>query len=383
MNTELDDVLQTLARTAAERDRLGGHAAAEKALLRGLGLLRAAIPVRFGGQEQPWPAIFDTVRRVAQVDSALAHVLAFHHLQVATVLIYADEAQQRRWLSATAEQGLWWGNAMNPRDARLRVSHRGDDFELNGVKSFCSGTVGSSLMTLSATPDEGGQMLLGVVATGHPGIRILDDWNPIGQRQTDSNSVSFERVPLPGIDVIRQVEAAATPWHSLRSCFGQLVLVNLYVGMAQGALAQARSYVIGEGRPWLYSEAATAADDPFTQNRFGDMYVQVQAAVAMADRAADAIQQAWIRGAELDTDQRGRTSLAVAEAKVIAHRAALFVGQEMFEAIGARGTDAARAFDRFWRNARTHTLHDPIDYKLNVLGRWALKDELPPASLYN
>ncbi|MBK4241987.1 hypothetical protein JJP57_23915, partial [Enterobacter hormaechei] len=49
--------------------------------------------------------------------------------------------------------------------------------------------------------------------------------------------------------------------------------------------------------------------------------------------------------------------------KVLAHRAALFVAQELFEATGARSTKAALALDRFWRNARTHTLHDPLDYK--------------------
>ena len=40
-------------------------------------------------------------------------------------------------------------------------------------------------------------------------------------------------------------------------------------------------------------------------------------------------------------------------------------------------------FDRFWRNVRTHTLHDPIDYKLNTLGRWALKGEAPDPQNYS
>ena len=45
-------------------------------------------------------------------------------------------------------------------------------------------------------------------------------------------------------------------------------------------------------------------------------------------------------------------------------------------------TKAALALDRFWRNARTHTLHDPLDYKLRAIGRYALEGILPDATIY-
>ena len=47
------DLLPVLDQTAAQRDRAGGHAAAEKALLRDADLLRLAIPTRFGGHGLP------------------------------------------------------------------------------------------------------------------------------------------------------------------------------------------------------------------------------------------------------------------------------------------------------------------------------------------
>ena len=89
-----------------------------------------------------------------------------------------------------------------------------------------------------------------------------------------------------------------------------------------------------------------------------------------------------MKGEALTADERAAVAIAVAEAKVVAHRAGLYASQELFEVVGARGTHASLGFDRFWRNARTHTLHDPLDYKLNMLGRWALKDEAPVPSLY-
>ena len=87
-SSDFTDVLATLEKTAVARDRQGGHAAHEKKLLRDAGLLRLAIPAQHGGDELSWPDVYRHVRALAAVDSALAHVLAFHQLQVATVLIY-------------------------------------------------------------------------------------------------------------------------------------------------------------------------------------------------------------------------------------------------------------------------------------------------------
>ena len=68
---------------------------------------------------------------------------------------------------------------------------------------------------------------------------------------------------------------------------------------------------------------------------------------------------------------------------MFAHRAALSVGEGVFDVCGARSARAAQGLDRFWRNARTHTLHDPIDYKLRDIGRYALEGRLPEPTLYS
>lgn len=81
------------------------------------------------------------------------------------------------------------------------------------------------------------------------------------------------------------------------------------------------------------------------------------------------LSDAYALGARLDTQQRGEVAIAIAEAKVLSHRAGLYASQELFEVVGARGTKAALGFDRFWRDVRTHTLHDSLDYKLAVLGK--------------
>ncbi|HEX7983951.1 MAG TPA: monooxygenase, partial [Duganella sp.] len=76
-------------------------------------------------------------------------------------------------------------------------------------------------------------------------------------------------------------------------------------------------------------------------------------------------------------------AVAVAEAKVLAHTAGIDVSNQMFELTGARSTSARYGYDRFWRNVRVHTLHDPVDYKIRDLGRFALDGTVPEPTAYS
>ena len=106
-------------------------------------------------------------------------------------------------------------------------------------------------------------------------------------------------------------------------------------------------------------------------------------AEALADLAALRLQAALERGPALSSDERGSVAVAVAEAKVVAHRASLEISSQMFELTGARSTSRNDGLDRYWRNARVHTLHDPVDYKLRDLGRHALDGRLPDPTSYS
>ncbi|UEP24124.1 acyl-CoA dehydrogenase family protein [Burkholderia ambifaria] len=375
--------IDSLRATAAARDRAGGHAADEKQWLADAGLLTLAVPREFGGQEAAWPAIYDTIRQIARVDSALAHLVGFQILQIVSVDVWGSAAQRERYLRGTVEHRWWWGNAVNPLDTRLVATATLDGgYRLDGVKGFCSGTRGSQRMTVSAHDPETGRTVFGVVPTDRDGITVNEDWDPIGQRQTDSGSVRFDGVTLAPDDVLHRSETPPTPRATLRTLVSQLVLTNLFVGLAEGALAEARDYVVKHGRPWIHSGVAQASDDPYTLQRFGDMRVRAVAAASLADRAALELQRAWARRDALTADERAEVALAVSEAKIVAQRAALDNGEALFDACGARATAASLGLDRFWRNTRTHTLHDPLDYRLRDVGRFALTGELPQASLY-
>jgi len=372
-----DGLARQLAATAVERDRAGGHAAAEREAIRASGLLALTIPAAFGGPGADWPTFYASLRRLARADSALAHLYGFHHLQMATLLLYGTRAQQQRQFEDTLAQRLFWGNALNPLDQRAVATEAGDGWTFNGPKSYASGSVGSDRMVVSAWHRPTQSLVIATTPTRRAGLRVRADWDAFGQKQTDSGTVDFERLAIAHEDVLVGPGAVHTPRMTLRPLVSQLIMANLYVGIAGGAFDEARTCTCEQARPWAGSGVTRAADDPLVQHRYGELRLRIRAAEAVADAAAQTLQAALDRGEAIDAAARGETAIAIAEAKVLAHRAAMEVSSQFFELAGARATSQKLGLDRYWRNARVHTLHDPVDVKLREIGRHAL-DGLPP-----
>ena len=246
------------------------------------GLLALSVPRQYGGQEAPWSFILWAIRRLAQADSALAHLFGFHHLQVAGVLLYGQPGQHQHFLPVAVRDRQFWGNALNPLDRRVAASEDGAGCRLNGVKRFSSGSVGSDVLTLSAWHEPSGTALIGALPTDTPGIGVQADWDAFGQRQTDSGTVRFDNVRLDPVQVFQRPGATPAPRATLRSQVAQLIVTNLYLGIAQGALAEARRFVQEEARPWFASGVARQADDPYVQERFGEFRLAVRAAEVLA-----------------------------------------------------------------------------------------------------
>ena len=372
-----------LATTAVARDQAGGHAATEREWIRESGLLTLSIPVEFGGAGASWQTVYAVIRILAQADSALAHVFGFHHLQLAGITLYGSAEQQRRLLTATVRERLFWGNALNPLDKRTVATPHADGFTLDGIKSFSSGSVGADWLTVSAWDDAAGAALIGALPASAAGIKVQADWDAFGQRQTDSGNVLFDGVHLPRDLVLQVPGQAPTPQATLRSQVAQLIMTNLYLGIAQGAFEAARSYTSEQARAWFASGVDKAVDDPLVQHRYGQLWLLLRPAELASDHAAALLERAFRRGAALTAQERGEVAVAGAEAKALAHRAGIEISSQMFELAGARATSTKLGYDRFWRNVRVHTLHDPIDYKIRDLGRYALDGTLPEPTAYS
>ena len=376
-------VARALAATAVARDRAGGTAKRERAALRESGLLGLSIPRELGGAGASWATTLSVVRRLARVDGSLAHLFGFHHLLLATVRLFGEERQWRDAYVETARRAWFWGNALNPLDQRttIRPSPTGGNI-VEGTKTFCSGACDSHQLIVSALDGER-RLVVAAIPTVRAGIRILDDWDNMGQRQTDSGTVVFEQVAVADAEILASPGPLGSTFASLRPCIAQLVLANVFLGIGEGALEEARRYTREQARPWSTSGVASAADDPYVLRQYGELWVGLRGAAALTDGAALALDAAWARGDALTSEERGATAVAIAEAKVATTRAGLETATRIFEVTGARATAAKAGFDRFWRNLRTHTLHDPVDYKLREVGRFALLGELPTPSFYS
>jgi alkylation response protein AidB-like acyl-CoA dehydrogenase len=376
-----------LAATAIERDRSGGHAVEQRRAIRDSGLLALTVPREHGGLGADLNGFYRVVRRLAQVDSALAHVFAFHHLQVYSVRLYGHAEQRRRLLRQTVDEQVFWGNALNPRDRNLRSRPVEGGWRLDGSKSFASGALGSDRLTLSAHVAADGDApppyLIGNIATRSPGITVRDDWDAFGQRQTDSGTVQFENVFLPQSDVLQIPGIEPRLRSTLRTLVSQLLMANLFVGIAEGAYDAARHYTLKQAQPWPATGLTRSAEDPYVLHRYGELWLLLRPAQLAADAAALQLQQALDRDEALTSGERGAAAVAVAEAKVLAHRASVEVSSQLFELTGARSTSARFGLDRFWRNARVHTLHDPVDYKLRDIGRYRLEGRAPEPTAYS
>ena len=370
------------ALTASERDKAGGNPKAERDLIRQSGLLGLSIPQQYGGQGADWKTIFQTIQTIAQVDSSVAHVYGFHHLLIATVQLFSQSTQYGKWFEQTAKNNLFWGNTLNPLDKRTTAQQISEhEFIFQGDKSFCSGSIDSDILLCSGY-NEAGKLLIGVIPTLREGVSFLGDWNNMGQRQTDSGTSHFEQVKIHKDELLLNPGPLSTPYSSLRPLIAQLIFVHLFLGVAEGAFEVAKETVQSQ-KAWSKSLAENAVNDPFTQKHFAEFYVQLEGVRLLANKAVETLQKAWEIGGNLTAEQRGEVSIAIATAKIAATNTSLFVTQNIFQVMGARATTAKLNSDRFWRNVRTQTLHDPIDYKYQEVGEWVLTGKVPDPSFYS
>ena len=295
-----------------------GAVGRERQWIRASGLLALSVPREFGGEGASWKTIADVVRIVARADGALAHLLGFHHLQIAGIRLTGSARQQRRLLFGTIEQDLFWGDALNPLDKRLVATPTAGGYVLDGVKGCAAGAVGSDWLTVCAWDPLAHASLVAVLSTERDGVAVHADRDAFGLRRSDSGTVSFANVRLTEDDVLQPAARAAMPQATLRAQVAQLMQTNVYVGMAEGAL-----------------EVARAAGDPHLQHRFDQFRLLVRPAQAHADAAASELDDAFARAPHLTRRERGDVAAVAAEAKAVAHKAAIEIGSRLSELTGA------------------------------------------------
>jgi len=363
-----------------ERDRGFQAPVALVRRLRETGLVNLLYPAELGGGGGTVRDAAHAVFELARVDGSLATLLAFHFYNslVPLMLDYrgandhvARESVARRWQ---------WGNVTQyVRRDFIAERHPKGGYVVSGTKTWNTGAPLAEITTVLAVhPDQIGY-IYAYIPTDRAGLSFGDDWDQIGLRGADSSSVTFDKVRLYDHEVLHwghgPVQTGPVPfWTS----FGAVFYSAVFLGSAQGALDAARAYATTDKRQNTLPGAQVTADDVLVQVQFAESWLKLQAGLAYFEQVIGKLQVAWDARREISDEARSRIAIETLSLRSFASKIALEITPQIFEFGGGRATNASADFDRYWRDVRTLSSHDPAVLALRNVGVYALT-QTPPA----
>ncbi|WP_328869154.1 acyl-CoA dehydrogenase family protein [Streptomyces sp. NBC_00287] len=373
-----------LATDAVAREQAGKAPFDEVSRLREAGLLTLLVPAELGGGGADWPTAYAVVRELAAADGAIGQLLGCHYVLSWSARLFAEPALAARIEQRSAAEQWCWGGGLARQEARLTLVTSGDGYVLNGRQSYTTGVLAADRLAVRAVRADTGEPLAVLADPTRRGVRIDDDADPFGQRLAAGGSVEFDGVRVDADEVLGSLsidEDVLSPATSLASPLGRLVSVQLRLGIAEGMLAEAREYSRAGHSTWHPEWPAGSPQDPQRLTEYGELTVLTRAASALAAEALTALDGGLHRGANLTYDECAEISVLVAVAEAAATKAAHESTARALDVIGVRSTSSRLGLDRFWRNARTHTLHEPVAHRLRDVGDYFLNGEHPPFTL--
>ncbi|MFB9835762.1 SfnB family sulfur acquisition oxidoreductase [Actinoallomurus acaciae] len=387
---EAVEVARTLAREfaegAARRDAERALPHAEIEALSASGLLGITVPPEHGGAGVRAATLGAVIRELSAADGSIGQIPQNHFWYVDAIREVGTPEQQAffyREVLAGRRLGNAAVDARAPDGSRTRVRLRpsADGGRLlSGHKVYSTGALFAHWIPVAAFDDED-RHHTAYVPHDAPGLTVVDDWDGMGQRTTASGTVLLDDVHVPADRIIpshRAYERAGT----FRS-FGLLLHAAIDTGIAEGALADGAAFLRGYTKGgWPRNPPTRVVDDPVVIQRFGELAVLTRAARALLESAGDTIDEARAAIAETDDPEEAarweaEAAVAMAAARVQADSAANRVTGEWFELAGASASLRSLNLDRHWRNARTHTLHDPRRLKVHDVGDYHLNGRAP------
>ncbi|HEX4248949.1 MAG TPA: SfnB family sulfur acquisition oxidoreductase [Pseudonocardia sp.] len=369
-----------LATGDSERDANRVLPHAEVAALAASGLLGVNVPARFGGADVDARTMGELMATLSAGDASVGQIPQNHYFFV-QVLTEAATEEQQAFFAAEVLAGRHFGNALSERGTRTVrdfaigfEARPGGDVMINGTKYYATGSPFAPWIPIYAN-DPDGHIVAAWVPADDPGVTVLDDWVGMGQRTTGSGTVRFDQVVIPARWVVPIWTVFERP--EVFGAFGNYLHAGIDLGIADAALRDGGELIRTLSRPRPESDAPSAAEDPLVIHGFGELALRVRAARALLHDAGDAIDAAR---RDLTTASAAEASIAVAAARAAADTAAVSVASDVFALVGTRGAADGLNLHRHWRNARTHTLHDPRRAKIQYLGDYALNHRPPPST---
>ncbi len=371
------DLAFDLAAGAAARDRDRRLPREEIDRTSASGLWAITVPRAYGGADVSAATLASVTSILSAADPSIGQIPQNHFYMVEALRLDGTEAQQRFFFDLVL-RGARFGNAFSEKHSKrateftTRLRRDGDSYVLDGEKFYSSGVLFADWIAAVASDDDG-RAAIAFLPADAPGVTRRDDWSGFGQRTTASGTTVFERVAVPAGNVVPHQRAFDRP--TAMGPLAQIIHAAVDTGIARAAIAEAEFFVRTKSRPWIDSGQERASDDPYTIAAVGRLRTDLHAAEAMLARAGRLVDRARAAPDDLSVAE---ASVAVAEAKILTTEIAMLAANKLFELSGTRATLAEHNLDRHWRNARTHTLHDPVRWKYHAVGNFFLNGVNPP-----
>jgi alkylation response protein AidB-like acyl-CoA dehydrogenase len=373
-----------LATDATEREQAGKEPFDEVARLREARLLTLLAAAEHGGAGADWHTAYAVVRTIAAADGSIGHLLGSHYFLSSSARFFASPALAARVERASAAGQWCWGGGIAAQALPLTLTPAGDGYVLDGHQSHVVGARVADQLVVRAARSGTGEPLAVLVDPTHPGVLHGTDGNTFGQRLAGGGSVDFDSVPVATDDVFGSLssdEGVLSPFAGLAAPTARLVSVQICLGVAEGLLAEAREYRRAANSSWQQSTQqpwpGSPSQDPYVLSVYGELAVAARSASALADQAVEALVRGLDRGEGLDDEECAQIAVLASAAEVAASRAAQEVTTRALDVIGARAASSRHGFDRFWRDARAHTLREPVGHRLREVGEYFLNGGHP------
>lgn len=314
-----------------------------------LGFMGIAWPEELGGAGLTELDATIIIEEIAKVDPSVALTVASHNsLCTGHIMLFGSDDQKRKYvpdLASGRKLGAWGltepGSGSDSGGMKTVATRNGKDWIVNGSKTFITqGSVGSTYVIMTVTDREKGKSSISalILEKGMSGFTIGKKENKLGMRCSDTATLIFENVRVPGENLIGNIGDGFK--QALRVLDGGRVgIAALSVGIAQGALDASLKYSHERKQ---FGKAL--AEFQAIQWKLADMATEINAARLLTRKAA------WMKMKGMDIN------LAAAQAKYFASEAAVRATNEAVQIHGGYGFIKEFPVEKLYRDVKLVTI---------------------------
>jgi alkylation response protein AidB-like acyl-CoA dehydrogenase len=314
-----------------------------------MGLMGAIFPVELGGSGLGYVDYALAVEELSAVDGSIGIIVASHNSLCTNHIFVAGNDEQRRKYIPLLASGKWlgaWGltepgSGSDAGSARTTAVRRGDNWVLNGNKTFITNGHYADISVIIAVTDKGqGTRGLSafVVEKGTPGFRAGKKENKLGLRASDTSELIFEDCEIPGENLLGgEGQGFIDSMRILDG--GRISIAALSLGIGRGAYDAARKYV-----KQRHQFGKAISEFQGIQWKLADMATGLDAARLLTLRAA------------VMKDAGQKTTLESSMAKLMASEVAVKVCDEAVQLHGGYGFIKDYPVEKFYRDVKLCTI---------------------------